>query len=163
MDLVNSYNFPVSNDFTQMVNFLTWIPDCNSHGPVLLTFFSSDPSICFIMAFLPFWNSNHVFVSVSTDFLSNSKEVLPLFIAQIMTILVLNWMVFVFIWEMFQWRISLNLVLLLLLLNFLSEYQFELMYIPHCRYQFKAHSCPWFSAACAAAIAHRNHFLVVST
>ena len=32
------------------------------------------------------------------------------------------------------------------------------VYIPHGKYQVKPHSCPWFSAACAAAIAHRNHF-----
>ena len=32
------------------------------------------------------------------------------------------------------------------------------VYIPHRKYQVKAHSCPWFSAACAAAIVHRNHF-----
>ena len=32
------------------------------------------------------------------------------------------------------------------------------VYIPHGRYQVKPHSSPWFSAACAAAIVHRNHF-----
>ena len=32
------------------------------------------------------------------------------------------------------------------------------VYIPRCKYQFKPHSSPWFSAACAAAIVHRNHF-----
>ena len=32
------------------------------------------------------------------------------------------------------------------------------MYIPNCKYQVKSHSPPWFSAACAAAIVHRNHF-----
>ena len=32
------------------------------------------------------------------------------------------------------------------------------VYIPHCKYQVKPHSSPWFSATCAAAIAHRNHF-----
>ena len=31
-------------------------------------------------------------------------------------------------------------------------------YIPHRKYQVKSHSSPWFSAACAAAIVHRNHF-----
>ena len=31
-------------------------------------------------------------------------------------------------------------------------------YIPHCKYQVKPHLSPWFSAACAAAIVHRNHF-----
>ena len=32
------------------------------------------------------------------------------------------------------------------------------VYIPHRRYKVKPHSSPWFSAACAAAIVHRNHF-----
>ena len=32
------------------------------------------------------------------------------------------------------------------------------VYIPHRKYQVKPHSSPWFSAACAAAILHRNHF-----
>ena len=33
------------------------------------------------------------------------------------------------------------------------------VYIPHRKYQVKPHSFPWFSAACAAGIVHRNHFL----
>ena len=32
------------------------------------------------------------------------------------------------------------------------------VYIPHRKYQVRPHSSPWFSAACAAAMAHRNHF-----
>ena len=32
------------------------------------------------------------------------------------------------------------------------------VYIPDQKYQVKLHSSPWFSAACAAAIVHRNHF-----
>ena len=32
------------------------------------------------------------------------------------------------------------------------------VYIPHGKYQVKLHSPPWFSAACATALAHRNHF-----
>ena len=32
------------------------------------------------------------------------------------------------------------------------------VYIPHRKYQVKSHSFPLFSAACAAAIVHRNHF-----
>ena len=46
---------------------------------------------------------------------------------------------------MFHERISLNLVLLL-------------VYILHRKYQVKPHLSPCFSAACAAAIVHRNHF-----
>ena len=30
------YNFSISNDLTQIVNFPTWIPDCDSHNPALL-------------------------------------------------------------------------------------------------------------------------------
>ena len=33
------YNFSISNDLTQMVNFPTRIPDCDSHSPALLDFF----------------------------------------------------------------------------------------------------------------------------
>ena len=66
-------------------------------------------------------------------------------------------MVFVIIWEMFHGRISLNSVLLLLLLlNFVSGFWLE---FPCQKYQVKSHhSSPWFSAAWAAAIVHRNHF-----
>ena len=42
------------------------------HAPLDL-FISSDTSICSIMAFPPFGNSDHVFISVSIDFLSNSQ------------------------------------------------------------------------------------------
>ena len=49
------------------------------------------------------------------------------FIALLMTILMLIGMVFMIIWEMFHGRIS--LVLLLLLVNFVSGFRLELMYI----------------------------------
>ena len=61
-----------------MVNFHTWIPDCDSHSPALLNLFlSSDTSICSTMAFIPLGNSDHVFVSVSIDFPSNSQRDAP--------------------------------------------------------------------------------------
>ena len=64
------YNFSISNDLTQMVNFLTQIPDCDSQSPALLDLFlSSDARICSTMAFPPLENSNHVVVSVSLTFL----------------------------------------------------------------------------------------------
>ena len=33
------YNFSISNDYTQMVNFPTQIPHCDSHSPALLDLF----------------------------------------------------------------------------------------------------------------------------
>ena len=69
------YNFSISNDLTQMVNFPTRIPDCDSHSPALLDLFlSSDASICSTMAFPPLGNSDHVVVSVSIDFPSYSQQ-----------------------------------------------------------------------------------------
>ena len=53
------YNFSISNDLTQMVNFPTWISDCDSHSPALLDLFlSSDASFCSAMAFAPLGNSD---------------------------------------------------------------------------------------------------------
>ena len=52
---------------------------------------------------------------------------------------------------MFHERISLNLVLLLLLVNFGSGFRLELMYISLRKYLVKSQSSPWFSGACAAA------------
>ena len=45
------YIFSISNNFTQIVNFPTRIPDCDSHSPALLDLFlSSYASICSAMA-----------------------------------------------------------------------------------------------------------------
>ena len=72
------YNFSISNDLTQIVNFPTGIPDCDSHSPALLDLFlSSDASICSTMAFPPLGNFDHVVVSVSIDFPVNSKQEAP--------------------------------------------------------------------------------------
>ena len=72
------YNFSISNELSQIVNFPTGIPDCDTHSPDLLDLFiSSDASICSAMAFLPLGNSDHVVVSISIDFPINSKQDTP--------------------------------------------------------------------------------------
>ena len=72
------YSFAISNDLTQIINFPTRIPDCDSHGPDLLDLFlSSDTSICSTKAFPPLENSDHVVVSVSIDFPSYSQRDAP--------------------------------------------------------------------------------------
>ena len=73
-----SYNFSISNDLTQMVNFPTRIPDCDSHSPALLDLFiSSNASICSTMVFPPLGNPDLVVVSASIDFPSNSQQDAP--------------------------------------------------------------------------------------
>ena len=58
-----------------MVNFPTWIPDCDSDSPAHLDFFlSSDASISSTMAFPPLGDSDNVVVSVSIDFSSNPQQ-----------------------------------------------------------------------------------------
>ena len=69
IDLVNSAQI------SSNLNFPSWIPDCDFHSPALLDFFlSSHPSICSTMAFQPLGNTDHVFLSVSIDFPSNSER-----------------------------------------------------------------------------------------
>ena len=152
-------NFSISNDLTHIVNFPTRIPDCDTHSPALLDLFiSSDASICSRMAFPPLGNSDHVVVPVSIDFPINSKQDTPFHRVA-------------YDYSRADWdglRDHLRDVPL--------EYIFKLgasaaasefcewdqvgidVYIPHRKYQVKPHSSPWFSAACAAAIVHRNHF-----
>ena len=70
------YNFSITNDLTQMVNFPTRIPVCDSHSPAFMNFFlSSDASICSTMTF-PLGNFDHV-VSVSIDFPSYAQGDAP--------------------------------------------------------------------------------------
>ena len=61
-----------------MVNFPAWIPDfdsdSSSHLDLLI---SSDASFCFAKAFPPLGICDHVVVSVSIDFQSNSKRDAP--------------------------------------------------------------------------------------
>ena len=123
------YNFFMSNDLIYMVHFPTLIPDCDSHSPALLDLFiSSNTSICSTMAFLPSGNSDHVIVSVSIDFPKNSKQDAPFYhIAYDYSCAA--WDGFHITWEMFHERISLNSVLLLLLVNFVSGFGLELMHI----------------------------------
>ena len=60
------YNFSISNNLSQMVNFPTWTPDCDSHNPAFLDFFLS--SLCSKMVFPSLRNSDHDVVSVPIDF-----------------------------------------------------------------------------------------------
>ena len=74
------YNFSISNDLTQILNFPTPIPDCDSHSPAFLDFLlSSDARIFSAMAFSPspLGNSDHLASSVSPDFSINSKQDAP--------------------------------------------------------------------------------------
>ena len=94
--LVNSVRIFVSNDLSEMVNFPTWISDCDFYSPALLHLsLSSDASICPIFTFLH-WE---VLIMLSQFLLTfhHIHNWLPCFIALLLTILVLTGTVFVII------------------------------------------------------------------
>ena len=43
-------------------------------------------------------------------------------------------------------------------MNFVSGFRLKLLFIPHRKYQIISPLSAWFSANCAAAMVHRNHF-----
>ena len=152
-----SYNFFISNNLTQMVNFSTWIPDCDCHSPALLELFLSDGSISSTMAFPPLRNSVHVAVSVSTDFPSNSKWDAPF-----------HHIAYDYShgdWDGLHdhlrdvpWEDIFKLSASAAAIEFCEWVQVGIdVYIPQHKYQVKPHSPPWFSAACGTAIVQRNH------
>ena len=142
-----------------MVNFLTQISDCVSHSPALLDLFLfSDTSICSTMAFPLLANSDHVVVSVSIDFPSNSQRDAPFYrIAYDYSCA--DWDSSRDLLRDVPWEDIFKLGASAAASEFCEWVQVGIdVYIPHRKYQVKPHSSPWFSAACAAAIVHRNHF-----
>ena len=153
------YNFSISNDLTHMVNFPTRIPDCDSHSPALLDLFiSSDASICSTMAFPPLGNSDYVVVSVSIDFPTNSQQGAS-FHRIAYDYSRADWDRLRDHLRDVPWEDIFKLGVSAAASGLCEWVQVGIdVYIPHRKYQVKPHSSPWFSAACAAAIVHRNHF-----
>ena len=145
-------NFSISNDLTQILNFPTRIPDCDSYSPALSDLLlSSDGSTCSTMAFPPLGNSDHVVVSVSIDFSINSKQDAPFHrVVYDLIEMVLGDV---------PWEDIFKLSASAAPSEICEWFQVGIDgYIPHRKYQVKPHSSPWFSGACVAAIVHRNHF-----
>ena len=110
------------------------------------------------MAFPPLGNSDHVAVSVSIDFPINSKQDTPF-----------HHMAYDYTctdWDGLSDHLrdvpredTSQLSASAAASEFCEWVQVGIdVYIPHHKYQVKPHSSPLFSAACAAAIVHRNHF-----
>ena len=142
-----------------MVNFPTRIPDCDSHSPALLDLFlSSDASICSAMAFPPLRNSDHPLVSVSIDFPSSSQWNVS-FHCMAYDYSRANWDVFCDHLKDVPWEDIFKLGASAAASEFYDWVQVGIdVYIPQRKYQVKPHLSLWFSATCAAAIVHRDHF-----
>ena len=110
------------------------------------------------MAFPPLGNSDHVVVSVSIDFPLNAKQDTPFHhmaydYSRADCDGLLDHLRDVPWKDVFKFSASAAAS------EFCEWVQVGIdVYIPHRKYQVKPHSSPWFSAYCAAAIVHRNHF-----
>ena len=110
------------------------------------------------MAFPPLGNSDHIVVSVSIDFPSNSQRDAPFHriaydYSHADRDSLLDHLRDV------PWEDIFKLSAFAAPSEFCELVQVGIdVYIPHRKYHVKSHSFPWFSAACAAAIAHGNHF-----
>ena len=144
-----------------MVNFPTQTPVCDSHSPALLELFlSSDSSICSTMILPPLGNSDHVVVLVSIDFPSNSQRDAP-FHRIAYDYSRADWDSLHDHLRDVPWEDIFKLSASAAASEFCEWVQVGIdVCIPHRKYQVKPHSSPWFSASCAAAIVHGNHFSV---
>ena len=122
---------------------------------VLLFWISSDASICSTIAFRPLGKSNHI-VSVFIDFPSNWQWDAPLHrLAYDYSCADGDGLHDHF--RDFPWQDIFKLGAFAAPSEFCEWVQVGSdVYIPHRKYQVKHHSSPWFSAACAAAIAHKT-------
>ena len=110
------------------------------------------------MAFPPLENSDHIVVSVSIDFPSNSQRDAP-FHRIAYDYSRADWDGLCDHLRDIPWEDIFKLGASAAASEFCEWVQVEIdVYIPHRKYQVKPHSSPWFSAACTAAIVHRNHF-----
>ena len=110
------------------------------------------------MAFPPLGYSDHVVVSVSIDFPINSKQD-TLFHCVAYDYSFADWDGLRDHLRDVPWEDIFKLSVSAAASEFCEWVQVGIdVYIPHRKYQVKSHSSPWFSAACAAVIVHRNHF-----
>ena len=111
-----------------------------------------------MVAFLRLGNSDHVVVSVSCDFPSNPQHDAP-FHRIAYDYSHADWDGLCDHLRDVPWEDIFKLSVSATASEFCEWVQVRIdVYIPHRKYQVKPHSSPCFSAACGAAIVHRNHF-----
>ena len=89
-----------SNDLTQMVNFSTRIPDCDTILLIWISFFLL--ALVFVLQWLFFhWKILNMFLCQLPLTFHHIHNEMPYFITLLLTILVPIGMAFVIIWEMF--------------------------------------------------------------
>ena len=133
VELINLVNYVII--FLSQMTLFKWVTFLLRSQIVILTVLLF--CIYFFLLTLVFvlqWLSLHqqILIMLMPQFpltFHHNHNGIPHCIAMVMATFVLIGMVFMIIWEMFHWMISLNSVLLLLLVNFVSGFRLESMYI----------------------------------
>ena len=133
VELINLVNYVII--FLSQMTLFKWVTFLLRSQIVILTVLLF--CIYFFLLTLVFvlqWLSLHqqILIMLMPQFpltFHHNHNGIPHCIAMLMATFVLIGMVFMISWEMFHWMISLNSVLLLLVVNFVSGFGLELMYI----------------------------------
>ena len=156
---IKCFNFSVAYDLTQVVKFSTRVPDTPGQFPSLIDLYlMSDPNSSTATKLEPLGTSDHYVISVSVKLPTKSSSKTP-FHCTAYRYLQADWNNFRSyladspIQNFFKFQLN-------KLVNLLSDWIRNGIdiFIPHRKFQQKPHSQPWFTPACAAAIAHRNHY-----
>ena len=155
---VECYNFSLAHELSQIVNFPTRIPDSPNQFPSLLDLFlTSIPEFCTPTQLPPLGSSDHCVISVSIDLPLKASNEVPFHrtsyrYAQADWDNFRSYIACGSFEHFFKFRASKSTSLISDWIRNGIE-----IFIPHKTFQQKTHSQPWFTAACAAAISHRNH------
>ena len=124
-----------------------------THSPALLNLFICfDTNTCSTMVLLPLENSDHVVISVSIDFLTDSKQD-ALFHCIAFDYSRVDWDVLLDHLRSVSWENIFELSASAVASELCEWCQVKIdLYIPQYKYHVKCHSSSWFSAACAAGI-----------
>ena len=155
------YSFSISNDLTQMINFPTWIPDCDSHSLLFQIHFFLLTLVFALQWLSLYWeilnmllfqfpltfqiNSkwDALFQCIAYDYSSADWDGLCDHLRDVPREDIFKFSASAAASEFCEWvQVGIH------------------VYIWHCKYQVKPHSSPWFWVACAAAINHSNHFFI---
>lgn len=153
------YNFALSHDLSQIVEFPTRIPDCQAHRPALLDLFlTSSPDNCAVKPLPALGSSDHCVVAVTVDFMVQNKKDAP-FHRTVFDYSRADWDGFRDHLRDIPWDNIFEQGVSLAATEFSEWMRIGMdVYVPHRKFQVRPHSSPWFTPACAAAIAHRNHY-----
>ena len=133
VELINLVNYVII--FLSQMTLFKWVTFLLRSQIVILTVLLFCISFFLLtLVFILQWLSLHqeILIMLMPQFpltFHHNDSGIPHCIAMLMATFALIGVVFMIIWEMFHWMISLNSVLLLLVVNFVSGFGLELMYI----------------------------------